>query len=115
MSNLAAFANLTTKSTRGCCARCLVSYDEHNGARAAVNADLYNRPVGADKQARIAHQSQTVCEPCAAEMWTAIVNLYDFAGYREEQDRLAAEAAKQDAEDTTDQDEQADVLDGAEA
>lgn len=81
-SPLAQFATLAARPTKGHCARCLVSYDEHDGARAAVNADLYNRPAGADKQARIAHESQTVCEPCAVEMWSAIQALYDFGQYR---------------------------------
>jgi mono/diheme cytochrome c family protein len=86
---LAAFANTAPTNTRGNCARCHTPYGE-NGGRAAVNADLYNRPAGAPKQVRIAHNSQTVCEPCAAEIWGAMLALYDFAAYRAQRDAASA-------------------------
>lgn len=95
-SPLAAFATLSAAPRKGCCARCTKSYDVDNGARAAVNADLYSRPVGADKQARIAHNSQTVCEACAVEMWAAIQALYDFGAFQAAQAKAVAAQARAD-------------------
>lgn len=126
--SLAAFSNISATSTRGKCARTHLPYALDNGARAAVNADLYNRPEGTDKQVRIAHMSQTVNEQSAAEMWQIIQGLYDFEAYRENgysdllglvsalQENWIAEnrpPAEDDTEDTEDA-ETADQVEGAE-
>jgi hypothetical protein len=67
---LAAFTNVAA-STRNVCP--INGQDLNEVGRAAINIDLFSRPVGADKQERIAHHTVTLSPEAAAQIWAIML------------------------------------------